>query len=253
MPKLPLVGDVKPVYVYTGGAVVIGVVGYSWWKRRNTAPAAAATSTGTDATIDPNTGMPYADETGTYGSSYGGIDPATGVPFIYESGTQSTTGASQYTTNQQWADAAIGELENTFSYTEDLATRSVRDYLSQKSLPPDEYQAMQLITAELGQPPTGTFNLKQAPTPKPPGTTTPASGTPKVGASFSAPWLVKTGQTQASVAARFGINPSQISGTFAVGHTVMIPWLIQSGQTLQYIAGKYGLSTNDMAQYVPMN
>jgi hypothetical protein len=261
MPKLPIVGEVKPAYLYAGGATVVVIVGYAYWKKRSTAgttaaaaaAAAAPAGTSTDATIDPNTGIPYADETGSYGSSYGGIDPATGVPFIYESGS-SSTGASQYTSNQQWADAAIGELENTFGYAQTLASSSVGDYMAGKALPPDEYKAMQLIIAELGPPPTGTFSLKQGPA----GTPTPTgNGRLIPGEVLRIPYNVQPGQA-GRTAAKFGIslqhllseNPG-LTGHETVMKVYTVPVRISPSMTLDSLARDFGISVTHLLQYVP--
>lgn len=256
MPKLPLVGEVKPAYLYAGGAAMAGVVFYAYWKRRSSAGVPAATSSiGTDATIDPATGMPYADETGVYGSSYGGVDPATGIPFIYEGGSGNPSTTSAYTSNQQWSQAAIGELENTFGYAASLSSASVRDYLAGKALPPDEYAAMQLIIAELGPPPTGTFNLVQGPaTGSGSGST---SGKLVPGEELRIPYNVAPGQAS-RVAAKFGIslahllqeNPGK-TGKETVTTGYVIPYAVGPTTTLESLARDFGISVEHLLQYIP--
>lgn len=64
---LPAIGNVKKEYIYGGVALVAGIVGFAWWKRR-TAPAtpayAADPTNGTDS-VNPN----YRNPNPTYTSS----------------------------------------------------------------------------------------------------------------------------------------------------------------------------------------
>jgi hypothetical protein len=122
--SVPGLGNVPKKYAI--GAVVVaaglGVIVYI--RARNTAKTAAATDTSTtaadtsgyDPTIDPATGIPYAEENSGYGTSdYGGAGAygtgydAAGYPIGSSQdlawSQQQTTGI---TTNDEWVQEAIG-------------------------------------------------------------------------------------------------------------------------------------------------
>lgn len=96
--------------VYFSSAAAVGILGYAYWKRRGTATTGSTgTDTGTTATdpsIDPTTGLPYAEEYG-YGAPTGGAtgygiyDPATGGTITSYGQTVTTV-----STNAQWAQAS---------------------------------------------------------------------------------------------------------------------------------------------------
>lgn len=151
-------------------AVIVGGGGFLLWRYKNNQAAAAAavapvSTDTTDSTdqIDPNTGIPYSEEDSAtdYGaaySPYGGIDPTTGIPYVDEVNgmVTSNTSGTGITTNQEWATQAEQEIENTFGYTSAIATSAVGKYLGQsQSLSTQEATAIQSVTAEIGQPPTG--------------------------------------------------------------------------------------------------
>jgi hypothetical protein len=178
--KIPGIGEVKPVYAVGGGALVLGVVGYAYYKNKKSQAAAASaavsstaagdgTLAGTgagDSGIDPSTGLPYADESDDGADTYGGIDPATGVPY-YDEITQSstTTNPNAITTNEQWIETAEQDAENLFGATPAVAESAVEAYMSQTTagLPTNAYTLMQSIVGELGQPPVGgPYRLIQA-------------------------------------------------------------------------------------------
>lgn len=163
--KVPGVGEVKPIYVVGVVGAAGGVIIYAYVKNKRANAAAAATpaSTASADQIDPNTGLPYSQEqgvmdTGAAYTPYGGIDPNTGVPYIDETGTLSGAAANPNPihTNQDWANTAQQELENTFGYAASVSQSAVRKYLGQHDqLTADEASAIQTVIAEIGQPPTG--------------------------------------------------------------------------------------------------
>lgn len=237
--KIPGLGEVKNTYVYIGGAAFVGIFGYAYYKNKKNqeadalvTPDADNTSATDDSEIDPNTGVPYDEETGFAGSGYGGIDPDTGVPYAYESGTgaQTTGSSSPYQTNQEWTQAAIGELVDTFGYSQAVASSAVETYLANGALPrspTDEYMAMQTIVAELGPPPVGTFTLKQkAPTgpivgpitPKPVTPTTPSTPsktpTPTHTHDVTFKQFVPNSGTYTAMAERYGVFGGSGSGLY---------------------------------------
>jgi len=126
--KLPLAGEVSKKTALVGGGVVVAILVVSYLRHSKAQAAATPASTdttvsdqtGTDAGIDPATGVPYADETtsalGTYDT---GIDPSTGIPYAEElgygggvgaGGGGGTTSTSGISTNDQWLEEAEGQF-----------------------------------------------------------------------------------------------------------------------------------------------
>jgi hypothetical protein len=255
--KIPGIGEVKTPHAVAGGAFLFGVIGYAYYKsKKSSAAAAAAAATtattangaGIDSTgagnsgVDPNTGLPYAEETGSYGSTYGGINPATGYPY-YDNITQSsqTGNPNAITTNSAWIQQAESDAQNLFGYTSQVAQSGVGKYISQTNagLQPSEYQMMQSVVAELGQPPEhGPYRLIQAPgTPSGGG----GSGGLVPGSVIQVPVAVQGGNTMQNVARLAGIdlqhlianNPGSNAGTTGLIH---VPWLVKPGDTVHSIA-----------------
>jgi hypothetical protein len=79
------------------------------------------------------------------------------------------------------------------------------------------------------------------------GKVNPATGLPPVGTVIYGPWLVQNGQSQNTVAAHFGISPSQIQGSWNVGNVVRIPWLVKAGQTIDSVAKYYDIPAQQLA------
>ncbi|MGH2866767.1 MAG: hypothetical protein ACRDNK_04245 [Solirubrobacteraceae bacterium] len=131
--KLPGVGPVKKPYLIAGVAVFAGIIGYAYFKRsRANAAAAADTSSTTTSTaaatdpsqsIDPSTGLTYAEEaagssTGYGQPGYGGFSSEPYSPYgydIYGNPIPAPTGAGSggaLTTNDEWASQAETDLGN---------------------------------------------------------------------------------------------------------------------------------------------
>lgn len=272
--KIPGMGEVKTPYVVGGGVVLVGVLGYAYYrnKKQNAAATAAAATSDTAAAtdvngigagssgIDPATGIPYADEEG--GDTYGGIDPATGLPY-YDEVTQSstTTNPNAITTNQQWIQQAEADGQNLFGATYALSVQAVEDYISQTAtgLPASEYQLIQSIVAELGPPPVGSFRLIQSNGPS--GGTTTTTGTTtgsstlanSVGKVVNIPTNIASFGSLAKTAAYFeesvahlqAANPG-LSATATTG-AINIPYQIKAGDTLTSIAAKFKENPENVA------
>ena len=126
--KVPGLGEVPKKYVW-GGVIVGGGIAVIMFLRARSAAsasdagnAAASDGTGTDPSIDPATGIPYADEGyGTEDSSY--IDPSTGIPYADESGYggaygTSVTTANAVSTNEEWLQNALTDTPGNTSTVE---------------------------------------------------------------------------------------------------------------------------------------
>lgn len=272
--KIPGIGEVKPVYLYAGGGAVAAAVLYGFYKKRqnaaNTAAQGASTAAGAvgdtsnqgDGSIDPVTGVPYADEGGVYG--YGGIDPSTGVPYNYENTAfqqyEEYGSQQQYSDNESWADAGIQYAQSDLGATQALAQQSISDYLAQnpQGLPAAEYDLMSELLALIGPPPTGSFKLHEATTitgGNPPG----GGGTTQTYKSLAAGEVIQVDvnivkpKTMQTVANQFGIslqhlinnNPGSSASTTG---DVKVPYLVQKGDSLTSIASKFAISPEHLAQ-----
>lgn len=223
--KIPGIGEVKPIWMVA--AVGSFGVGYIVWRRQKqaqaTADAAAAQST--DDSIDPSTGMPYADEESGDAGIMGSIDPETGYPYAYEnsgSGTGNTLSTSPITSNEEWITEAEQDAQYDFGATEALSQSAIADYIAQSpaGLPSNEYQLVSQIIATIGPPPVGSFRLIQAqgttvttppPPPPPPPTGTspppPPTGTPD---KTLVPYIVKPHDTLSGIAASHGETLAEV-------------------------------------------
>lgn len=193
--------------VYASVAGGIGVVGYVYYKHKQTAAASATTSAATSATansgIDPVTGLPYSEdnqadpltgltylqEAEEYGSvsaaesamqsandysaydtglyGYGDTGTIEEVPYSDVSGTETGT---NYTSNAQWAQAVEAGLTDIGYSSTDISAALGR-YLANLSLTSTQAQIVYAALAEYGNPPTGSFQVILQPTSTPTTTT----------------------------------------------------------------------------------
>jgi hypothetical protein len=133
--KLPVIGDVKTGYVIAGGAVVLGVVGYAYYRHRSSGSSASSsadnsatgTTTSADAypsdgttgnpsdpdSTDPATGETYGDEGSFTGE---GTEPAYDEPGYYGGyGEQDPNNGLYY-------DPADGQYDLTSPYAASAVT-----------------------------------------------------------------------------------------------------------------------------------
>jgi hypothetical protein len=170
----------KPA-VYMAGAAAVGIVAYAYYKRRgNTATATDTTGTTTDPSIDPSTGIPWADEMG-YGSSAGytgasglGIyDPTTGQYYNNGYGNQVVTAV---TTNAAWAQAAEAYLTSIGQYDPAAVAAAIGKALTGQYVTSDQVAIFAAARAFEGEPPTGYPPLNTHPPVGQPGGTGTVTG-----------------------------------------------------------------------------
>jgi hypothetical protein len=185
--KLPVLGEVSKKTLLIGGAVAAGVLGYVWYRRYRSGAAAASSgaasgTTAASSAIDPQTGYPSgspedeaalaaADGLGTgygqdYGTGYtgaGGIgptgeyfDPLTGQ-YDLPSPYTGTTTTVPVTTNAQWEQEAIADLEagGVSQATVNAAESGLPRYLAKLTLSSAQGSAVQQAVGLAGQPPEG--------------------------------------------------------------------------------------------------
>lgn len=127
--KLPGIGDVDKRWAYAGAALIVGIVGYAWWRRNNSASVAA------DATVAQQ--------------AVGDYDNPAPVQSVID-----TTNPEEIRTNVQWTEkvtAALGNLGFDSTY---LAT-ILGKYLSRQPLTLDEQLVIRTAWAYAGKPPEG--------------------------------------------------------------------------------------------------
>jgi len=150
----------KKTIVIGAIGLTVGVVAIVIYRRKAAGAAANSTNQTSDTSnaVDPNTGIPYAEELGSGGDS--GIDPSTGVPYADELGgyggvggysgfgggygypmPQSNTSTST-TSSGSWADQALTKMEQIGYNGRDVAL-ALGKYLSNQPLTAQQKQIIQ--------------------------------------------------------------------------------------------------------------
>lgn len=123
--KIPGVGPVKKQYAYAGGFAVVAIVIFAYWRRTVVPDTTTTDTTTTDTTtqgdIGDTTGAYDYSSPGTMGYGYDGSTIPSGyttqnygdlVDAIKEALGAPTDNNGDFTTNNDWADAATGVLTN---------------------------------------------------------------------------------------------------------------------------------------------
>jgi hypothetical protein len=151
------------VGILGGGVVVV----YYVMRARSTA-AATGTGTATDNSIDPATGIPYAEEdsgySGAYGTTpslYGYTDPSTGA-FISGVGAGATGVVTAPSTNASWAQQVESYLQN-LGYNPTSVAAALGKYLTGQQVSADQAAIIAAAQGFYGNPPQGAPPILQAP------------------------------------------------------------------------------------------
>ena len=191
--KLPGIGNVPKPALIAVGAASVGILAYAWYRHSAGSSAGTAdpgTTDTTDPSIDPATGVPYADEFGYTNGGYGFLgvnDPSTGQIITSGSGT----GIVTITTNAQWSQAAQAYLASIGGFDSTAVAAALGAGLLGHYMTPDQVGIWNAAIAFEGNPPGG----------YPPLNTTPPIGQPPATTTLPAPSGFKsTGHTSHSVA-----------------------------------------------------
>jgi len=133
--NVPGLGPTKSVYVYAGGALVVGIVGYAWWKNSQNQPTDFVGASADDYGVgdyDSPLGSTGGNSTGNYTS----IDP------------------EAIDTNPEWVAAAIDRLSDR-GYDAGLVTATLGKYLARLALTEAEIAIVHAAIAVAGTPPVG--------------------------------------------------------------------------------------------------
>lgn len=171
--NVPGVGPVKGQYAIAGGAIVVVIVGVTWYRHKNASAAAAAASpvNATAAPVDSGY-TPIDTASAGSGGGGGGYQSGGGYPYpnsyngycpygqdVYgnclpaPTSTPTTTGGV-YTTNNDWASAAETSLENA-GVSLSVSTMAVSRVLGGLSVTPAQRDIFLQAIGLLGQPPQG--------------------------------------------------------------------------------------------------
>ena len=133
--NLPAIGQTKRTYVYAGAALVVGVVGYAWFKSRGAAPPPA------DAGVSD---VPVDELPGQSG----------GPPFASTGGGTSDTGAVFITTNAQWTTAALAAMID-LGYDSVQVSSALGKVLANQEVTSTEANWYYTAIGLVGEPPIG--------------------------------------------------------------------------------------------------
>lgn len=138
---VPGMGPVKQQYVIAGGALVVGIVGYAWWKRGTEAATAEVPAVNPDS-------IPETDRTPVVGDSGGSWDK---------------TDPEAIDTNAKWTQAATEWLITTGGWEPSLIATALGKWLEGKGLTETETAVVLAAKGAMGDPPVGgPFPVKPA-------------------------------------------------------------------------------------------
>jgi hypothetical protein len=151
---VPGIGGVKKEWLYAGGALIVGVVGYAYFKRR---------ASGGTVTADVGSGE---------GDAFQGAALPQGAYDAY-----GNLAANNATSNPpaNWTERAIDYLSTAMGYDKQTVGMAITHYLAGDTLTPAEGDLIGLARALIGPDPLNT-PLKIGPAP--PATTTTTTTTP---------------------------------------------------------------------------
>jgi hypothetical protein len=158
--KIPGIGPTKSTYVYLGGAAIVGVVGYAYWRNRQSASAAATDPNATDTTALDSANAAAADPGTADYSAYGdGSGDAYGGAPIYQSpwngNVPSPTGQPP-STNQDWDQYAY-ELLTDRGVEGTAASAALGRYLAGLCLSDAQAEIIRQVPLS---PPQGTYHIQ---------------------------------------------------------------------------------------------
>lgn len=159
--KLPAIGPVKKQYVYIGGALIVGIVGYAWWTRAGTG--------GGGEVLEPEPGV-IPEDYPAVGDLPGTVQVGTGAVDDFGAG-------SIINTNTEWFAAALSGLADA-GYEPLNVAATLGKFLSRQGLSADEKVVIQAAKGMVGEPPQGGPWPIIDQLPPPPTTTPPPAGTP---------------------------------------------------------------------------
>ena len=217
---LPAVGPVKKQWLYVGGALALGIVGYAWYQHAQSAGAA-----GDETPVDPefeNYGVDGGGSAG--GTTTGGL--------AYTPPAETDPDDLPPTTNAAWVQRCVDYLSDVIGFDAQLVSTTLGKYLGRQPLTAVEADLVRTALGAVGSPPVGEYRIIMIGTPStptPPSTpSTPSTPLPRKDdppATTPAPLPTKTAQ--------------YVAVTVVLYTTKNPPW----NSTISGIASHYGTST----------
>ena len=134
--KVPGLGPVKATYVYVGGALVVGIVGYAWWKNSQQQPTDFVGASPDDFGV--------GDYDSPLGSSGGN-----------STGNYDSTDPEAIDSNAKWTVFAVEKMAQLGYNDTASVTAALAKYLARKGLTEVEIGYVQAAIAVAGLPPVG--------------------------------------------------------------------------------------------------
>lgn len=129
---VPGVGQVNAKWVYAGGAAVIGVVGYTYWRRRGSAAAP----------VDAVDQLPADGTTGDVGDGWGNVPGQTGN----STGSWVPDGERDPATPAEWTNTAI-ERMTSIGYDGQAVAQAIGLWLGRQSLTANQGDMIRTVKA----------------------------------------------------------------------------------------------------------
>lgn len=145
---LPGVGEVKKSWLAIGGAVVVGILGYAYWRNRSNVTADAAPT-------DPALGDPLASGATTTGG------------LTFQPGDPPDPATLPPVDNAAWVQRAIAYLE-TINFDGATVASALGKYLARQPLNSAEADIVRTAQGAIGLPPVGSYQIIMTGTPPPP-------------------------------------------------------------------------------------
>jgi hypothetical protein len=155
--KVPGIGQVEKKYVYIGGALVAGFVGYAYWSKSR----ASASEDVADYTTEDTSGTDYAYDSGVdeYENPGGSQQPVDEDRFLAPAN------------DQEWSRQAIEKLGD-IGFDKATVSSAIGAYFDKKQLSSIQADIIRQAQAILGHAPQKDYPINVSPTPTP---TTPTA------------------------------------------------------------------------------
>jgi len=147
---VPGVGAVDQRWAIGGAALVLGIVGYTWWRRGTQQATSTTVNTPEDATD------------AFYEASQDAYQGAFGTPALTPHGTTADPNSLPPASNAEWAQRAITML-TAVNIDATMAAMAIGKYMTRQTMSDAEADIVRTAIGMLGQPPQGDFPIKVGP------------------------------------------------------------------------------------------
>jgi len=212
--NIPGIGPVDQRWAVAGVALVVGIVGYAWWRR-------ASVTVDETAEITPESDAFHEASVDAYEGAFG---TAALTPHPV-----SGSGTLPPSTDAEWARRAQ-DILTRINYDPVIAAAAIGKYIGRQPLTPAEAEIVRVAIAQLGPPPVGSYPVTVLEGTKPPTAGTPPPATPPATGTPSGPqWQGKP------ITANWPLAPQYSVGRHVLGGTpgVALPWAIIAAKSMR--------------------